>query len=323
MRQILYRYNPETCQYERVRVQLSGILWYSVRVVIAAAFILGGMLMLHDFVFDSEKEIALRKENYALERNHVTLAAQLDAIESSLSRLKEKDNLLYAKFFGAPPDKSSEVSPSADENILLADAQAFRKSVRRLSDVTSSLLERSRARNSAVAGSFRGIKADPSFLKSLPTAQPINPWQLDKLISGFGMRINPFHKGAYEHPGIDIAVTRGTPVVATAPGKVRSINRSSIQAGYGNYVEIDHGSGFITRYAHLENISVKWGQQIEKGAAIGTVGSSGGSVAPHLHYEIIRDGEQVDPIPYMIDNLSPDQHHEMVVLGSKKNQSLD
>ncbi|MDQ2657797.1 MAG: M23 family metallopeptidase, partial [Bacteroidota bacterium] len=141
--------------------------------------------------------------------------------------------------------------------------------------------------------------------------------------SGFGMRVNPFHKGLYKHLGVDIAMPRGTPVLATATGKVVQLKRSDLQAGYGNYLEVDHGNGVVTRYAHLEDILVRFGARVTKGDTIGTVGTSGGSVAPHMHYEILRDGENVDPVHYMVQGLSATQHQLLTTMSHKQNQSLD
>jgi murein DD-endopeptidase MepM/ murein hydrolase activator NlpD len=143
------------------------------------------------------------------------------------------------------------------------------------------------------------------------------------LVSGFGTRINPFHKGKYKHPGIDFAAPRGTAVVAAAGGRVIDINKSDLQAGYGNSVDIDHGHGFITRYAHLETITVKQGERVAKKVVIGTVGNSGGSIAPHLHYEVIYEGEPVNPLKYMIEGLNSYDYSRLNALNNKQNQSLD
>ena len=283
-----------------------------------------GLLILHDFIFDSDKEIALRKENFALERSHVTLTAQLGSIRSSLSLLEEKDKALHSKFFGTPlPQGSKKNDGVADQQVLLSNPAMFREALNKIEARTSTLILQSAITNSRYAKKFSGRRPEASFFEAMPSTQPIRPWQVEKIISGFGVRINPFHKGLYEHPGVDIAVPRGTEVIATAPGVVREVNKSNLQAGYGNYVEIDHGAGFITRYAHLETIRVRRGQRVSKQEVIGAVGSSGGSVAPHLHYEVIRNGAAVDPITYMVEGISSDDHFRMTELGGQQNQSLD
>ncbi len=86
---------------------------------------------------------------------------------------------------------------------------------------------------------------------------------------------------------------------------------------------IDHGNGIVTRYAHLEDVHVRVGQRVSKGFTIGTVGMSGGAIAPHVHYEIIRNGIEVDPVPYMMEKLNSTEYSELQKLGNKKNQSLD
>jgi murein DD-endopeptidase MepM/ murein hydrolase activator NlpD len=157
----------------------------------------------------------------------------------------------------------------------------------------------------------------------MPTLPPIASLTADNLVSGFGMRINPFHKGMYEHPGVDIASTRGTAVLASATGTVVDLKRSDLQAGYGNFIDIDHGHGFVTRYAHLENIDVRIGQRVKKGNVIGTVGSTGGSVAPHLHFEVLRKGKPVDPVHFMIEGVTSHDYDVLKSTSHKQNQSLD
>jgi murein DD-endopeptidase MepM/ murein hydrolase activator NlpD len=122
---------------------------------------------------------------------------------------------------------------------------------------------------------------------------------------------------------VDVAMPRGSPVIATGSGAVVQLKRSDLEAGYGNYIEIDHGRGVVTRYAHLEDIHVKFGAKVTKGEVVGTVGSSGGSVAPHLHYEIIRDGKNIDPVIHIVEGLTSGQHHHLLLSSHQQNQSLD
>src|SRR5262249_14451322 len=98
---------------------------------------------------------------------------------------------------------------------------------------------------------------------------------------------------------------------------------SDLQAGYGNFIEIDHGHGFTTRYAHLGEIKIRQGQRVKKGTAIATVGSTGGSIAPHLHYEVIRNGKQIDPVHFMIDGVTSHEYSVLRTISQKENQSLD
>lgn len=324
MRKSLYRYNAETCQYERIRVKTPDVLYYLSGILVVAILMLSGMLTLHDYIFDSEKEISLRKENAALSRNQVVLTSQVSLIESTLTRLGEEDEKLHAKFFGSSANAAADNSHRiADKELLLADATAFRTAISKMTERSSGLLSQS-VTTSSFYGEHLGLTdSHLKTISSIPLLVPTRPWNTDNLLSGFGMRVNPFHKGLYEHPGVDIAMPRGTEVLATASGIVIEIRKSDVQAGYGNYIEIDHGNGFITRYAHLEEIRVKYRQKVTKGFVVATIGNSGGSIAPHLHYEIVRDGVTVDPAHYMIEGLNSSEHQHLSVLSQKQNQSLD
>lgn len=323
MRRALYKYNEETCQYERVRLKPFDVIFYASGLLVASLLLLAGMLIVHDYLFDSEKELALRKENSAYKKNYAVLTSQLSEIESTLDALETEDKKLHTKFFLSPPEQQTPSDNTTRKQLLLADASAFRSAVEKLATASERLMHKSEQWNEVFANTDVFEKDKLYEAAGIPNIQPITPWETDKLLSGFGMRINPFHKGLYEHAGIDIAAPRGSEVVATAPGRVTKIKRSDVQAGYGNFIEIDHGNGYVTRYAHLEEIKVKLYQKVDKGAVIAISGNSGGSIAPHLHYEIIRDGKNVDPVNYMVHGLSSSDFQKLKTLSEKHNQSLD
>jgi murein DD-endopeptidase MepM/ murein hydrolase activator NlpD len=324
MRYRTYRYNSETCQYERVKLSAGSTVWYCLGLTVMACGMLVGILLLHDLLVNTTNETRLRKENRALRRHHATLTEELNELHPVLTSLEQKDRVLHTRLFGSeplpdekPPEKRSK------QRLLLADAGLFREHIATLESVSEKLRLRSAITNHYYGDKIDLKKSALDEIRFLPTLQPIQPWQADRLISGYGMRVNPFHKGLYDHPGVDIAMPRGTPVVATASGIVTQVKRSDLQAGYGNYIDIDHGNGVVTRYAHLEDISVNHGSKIIKGAVIGTVGTSGGSVAPHLHYEIICDGKNTDPVLYMVQGLRSSEHHLLTIMSHQQNQSLD
>jgi murein DD-endopeptidase MepM/ murein hydrolase activator NlpD len=128
---------------------------------------------------------------------------------------------------------------------------------------------------------------------SLAASLPLNPPMARRYVSStYGVRPDPFLGRTALHAGVDYALPQGTPVTASAPGKVVRAGRAG---GYGNMVEIDHGRGITTRYGHMARIDVRVGESVAKGAPIGAVGSTGRSTGPHLHYEIRRGGKAVDP----------------------------
>jgi len=283
-----------------------------------------GILLLHDFLINTDNEKKLRKENRALKQHHAILSEEVNELQPVLTSLQNKDRMLHTRVFGFQkviPRQNADFA--SKENLLLADVNSFRKQITSLNATSQQLIKKSLAANHYFANSINLKKDALALIHAWPTLAPFRSWGIDRLISGFGMRVNPFHKGLYDHLGIDVAMPRGTPLIATASGVVLQLKRSDLQAGYGNYIDIDHGHGLVTRYAHLEDIQVRLGAKVKKGEVIGTVGTSGGSVAPHLHYEILRDGKNVDPVIYMVEGLTSDQHHRMVIMSHQQNQSLD
>ena len=120
---------------------------------------------------------------------------------------------------------------------------------------------------------------------------------------------------------MDFSAERGTEIYATGNGKVVHVERS--RRGYGNNIVIDHGYGYKTLYAHMQGFEVRRGQEVKRGQVIGYVGNTGTSVAPHLHYEVIKDGEKVNPVNFYFNDLSPEEYEQMIEFASSQTQSFD
>lgn len=318
-----YYYNPKTCRYERVKLKWSDVTGYAMGVVATAAAFFVAIVFIQNKAVNTDAEKALRAENKTLARHHEQVTAQLIDIEQILSQLNSMDQQLSQKLFDTDEKSQPENALTQKSDVLFADAEAFVQIVESLKTTSTELAERS-ARSNKYFGSVIDLSSDDlDLLRAIPSRLPVSGEHHKQLASGFGSRVNPFHKGLHDHDGVDIVAPRGTTVYATGSGTVIRVNKSYVEAGYGNYIEIDHGHGFVTRYAHMEETSVRAGQKITKGSVIGTVGNSGGSIAPHIHYEVIRDGENVDPIHFMIEGINSAEHRAMSVLAKRQNQSLD
>ncbi len=134
------------------------------------------------------------------------------------------------------------------------------------------------------------------------------------------MRTHPILKVKKFHAGVDFSAPRGTPIYATGDGVIVEVKTTF--GGYGKYVEVDHGFGYLTRYAHMSAFEVRKGQKVKRGEKIGYVGSSGQSTSPHLHYEILKDGKFVNPVNYFFQDLTPEEYEKLLELASIENQSL-
>jgi murein DD-endopeptidase MepM/ murein hydrolase activator NlpD len=324
MNKVNYVYNQKTCQYERARLSFKEALVYVLGLLAMSIAFFVGLVFLYNYLLETDTERALRAENKAITKYKPVLEQKLLMIQTSLASLDEKDKVLYAQLFNAPQPVQPTLNHTlAKDKVLLANASRFKGLMEALETKSNYLYNHATYSNKLFGSSIHITDDDKRLLGAVPSLPPIKDIQVENLASGFGDRINPFHKGIYHHSGIDLAFPRGTEVMATADGTVILVKHSDLQAGYGNFIEIDHGFGFISRYAHLEEIKVRTGQKISKGTLLGLLGSSGGSVAPHLHYEIIRDGEQVNPVLYMIEGATSETFSALLKESKKQNQSLD
>src|SRR5258706_4031245 len=319
-----YIYNPKSLRFERSRISVVQIVVTLLGLLSFGAFFFVGLVVLQNYWIESPVEKSLRTENNTLKEYKVELVLQFLSAKNQMSQLELKDKSLYEKIFETG---KSEIKPDADAQankaILLADASAFH-------DLSASLLSKSKdlyttanSRNIHFAVSASEHKKDAGRMATVPSFPPIPDFDATKLVSGYGIRINPIHKGKYHHDGVDLAAPRGSEVLAAGPGRVVAVIYSDLLAGFGNYVDIDHGRGYVTHYSNLGDITAWYGQRVTKGQPIGRVGISGGSVAPHVHYEVIKDGKNVDPLKFLIHGLRADQYDLIRDAGQKQNQSLD
>jgi murein DD-endopeptidase MepM/ murein hydrolase activator NlpD len=144
---------------------------------------------------------------------------------------------------------------------------------------------------------------------------------LKHMASGFGYRTDPFTKAKKMHEGMDFTANTGTPIYATGDGVVARADNTA--SGYGNHVVIRHGYGYETLYGHMSNYNCKVGKAVKRGDIIGYVGSTGRSEAPHLHYEVHKNGKVVNPLNFYYGNISAVEYVAISKLASQENQSLD
>jgi murein DD-endopeptidase MepM/ murein hydrolase activator NlpD len=159
------------------------------------------------------------------------------------------------------------------------------------------------------------------MLRCTPAIQPISNKDLKRTASGWGWRIDPIYKVKKFHEGMDFAAPEGTEIYSTGDGVVKRMISS--HGGYGNHLEIDHGFGYSTLYAHMEKFNVKVGQKLKRGDVIGFVGNSGKSTGPHLHYEVRIKNRPVNPSHYYFQDLNADQYEEMIQISANSNQTFD
>ncbi len=323
MPQPKYIYNQKTLRFERAKTSILTIFTTTLGLLSVGFLFFVALTVAQNYLIETPLENSLRAENNALKDYKIELMAQLMSAESQMAELESKDRSLYEKIFETKKTDEQPAMAKSSKEILLADASGFHELTASLYSKFADLHSIAMTRNRYFAEKASIKKKDISLLTAAPTFAPIGDFDASKMVSGYGIRINPFHKGNYHHDGVDLAAPRGSEVLAAGPGWVTTVSYSDLQAGFGNYVEIEHGNGYVTRYANLGAIAVRYGQKISKGQSLGTIGISGGSVAPHVHYEVLKDGRNMDPVKFLMHGLSPDEYELIWQASRKLNQSMD
>jgi murein DD-endopeptidase MepM/ murein hydrolase activator NlpD len=324
MARIKYYYDTETCKYERIKTKKTDIVLNTLGLLAMVAIMACVLLYFYVSNFESPKELMLRNEVNELQYYYSKLNQEVDVLDKTLKGLEHRDDNIYRVVLGAEPiDKSVR-----DAGVGGVDRYADIKGKDILhEDLVISLQEKadrlrrklyieSKSQDEVVTLAEKKEK----LFAAIPAIQPVANKQLIALASGFGMRVHPIYKVKKMHSGIDFAAPIGTPIYATADGKIEEV---SIRfSGYGKMIIIDHGFGYKTRYAHMHDFAVRQGQNIKRGELIGYVGDTGLSTAPHLHYEVLMNGVLINPVHYFFNDLSPAEYEKIVELASIENQSL-
>jgi len=267
--------------------------------------------------FESTKEKQLKREVRAYQSEITGIKKRIDLLSNVLKGLEEKDNNLYRAILDAEP-----IHREYDRSILEKQYAAY--SASNNSEILSQLqlkIDILTQRTQNQLDSYKELWEMAQEKESIQTGIPaISPVKNPVIVSGFGMRYHPVYKILRRHTGIDIIGQRGTPIYATADGVV--IQEDEGYSGYGVMVLINHGRGYKTVYAHLSKKLVKSGQKVKRGDVIGYMGSTGLSVGTHLHYEVIKNGEKVNPIHYFFGDLTPEEYDAILEKASEVNQSL-
>ncbi len=326
MARIKYYYDTETCKYERVKVSKWDIILNSLGFLTVSLILALGLVFIFYKYFESPKEMLLRKENEELALHYDILGNEMVKIKEMMTALQERDDNVYRIIFEAEP--ISENVRAAGTGGALKYAQLLENDLeqekliladyKRIDKIKREMYIQTKSYDEIIQLALN--KAD--MLAAIPAIQPIKNKELTRLASGFGRRIHPIYKVKRMHWGLDFSAPRGTPIYATGDGTVKFAKKSYLNSGYGNQVEINHGFGYVTKFAHMQEIVVRKGQNIKRGQLIGYVGSSGGSTAPHVHYEIIKNGKKINPIQYIIQDVSDEEYQKLLELASRENQSL-
>ena len=323
MSKVKYYYDSEKLSYKKIERKKATTLKFGFMFLLASALFGFLFVFLASQYVESPKERALARELQHMELQYELLNKKMDEAQAVLANVEERDNAIYRLYFGANPIPEEQRKAGFGGINRYKNIEGFDNSKliietsKRMDILQKQIVVQSRSLDEIAVLAAEKEK----FLAAIPAIQPVSSEYITQMVSGFGYRTDPFTKARKFHYGMDFTAPRGTPVYASGDGIVVRADNSA--TGYGNHIRIDHGYGYVSLYAHLYKYNVRANQRVKRGELIGFVGSTGRSEAPHLHYEIFKDEERINPINFYYGNLSPTEFGELLEKASLENQSLD
>ena len=319
MRKVYYIYNPQTQTYDRIYPTVRQRALSILRRLFIGMGLGAGSFIILLLIFGSPSEKELRKENSQLLAQYNVLSRRLDEAMGVLQDIQQRDDNLYRVIFMADP-----VSPAIrqagyggyEQLMDMANSKLVINTTQKMDVLSKQLYIQSKSFDDVVAM----CKNHDQMLKCIPAIQPISNKDLRKTASGYGTRIDPIYGTTKFHAGMDFSAHPGTDVYATGDG---TVVKMGWETGYGNTVEIDHGFGYRTRYAHLQEFRTKLGKKVVRGEVIAGVGSTGKSTGPHLHYEVHVKGQVVNPVNYYFMDLSAEDYERMIQIAANHGKVFD
>jgi murein DD-endopeptidase MepM/ murein hydrolase activator NlpD len=291
--------------------------------VAAIAVVAAIMLFILSIFFDTPGERQQKRENKQLVAQYEFLNKKLELMEQTMEQIKERDDNIYRLIFGAEPISKAQREAGFGGVNRYKELEGYNNSelVIETSKKLDQLLKQLDVQWKSYEEVVELAKEKEVFLASIPAISPIADKDLTRFASGYGYRIHPIYRTRKMHTGIDLTAPTGTEVYATGDGKI--IKTGYTPGGYGKRIIVDHGFGYKTLYAHLNEIYVKEGQKVKRGELIGAVGNTGRSTAPHLHYEVRKNNKTENPVNYYYNDLTPEQYDEVITVSSRMNMSFD
>jgi murein DD-endopeptidase MepM/ murein hydrolase activator NlpD len=303
-----YFLNPETLRFERVR--LGGNRRVRFFLIIGLGLMALAVLLRFGFerFYPTPRQLIYENWNSQLRSEYVALNTNLLQVEAQLSELSDRDDRFYRSILSLEPVPSSIREAGTGGSEPYADLRNIRESgmVKNVSQRIDKISNRVQIQSSSLENVYQEAIHNLHFMACKPSINPISPGDPCWLTSTFGYRRDPFTGLLDPHHGIDLAGPYGLAIHASGDGKVAQAHLSKF--GYGKEVVVDHGFGYISRYAHLDDIYVEPGQEVKRGEIIGTLGNTGRSTGPHLHYEVRKYGAPLNPFYFFYENLTPKEY---------------
>ena len=323
MKKIKYFYNTNTLRFEKIetpfRVRMLKVFGF-VAASLVTAFICVNLIYHY---FPSANEKKLMDQNKSLKDDYTVLQDKVMQLQQQMDELENRDNTVYRAIFESTPipDSVRVKTMEKSKEVKLVQGLSENQLIAGIKDQLNKLALRSAYMDKSYNEITGMVKNKEKLLLAIPAIQPVSNKDLTRVASGFGYRIDPVYKVRKFHAGLDFTAPQGTPIYATADGRIKMAGFDN--SGFGNHVIINHGYGYETLYGHMVRVKARSGNTIKRGEVIGYVGSTGKSTGPHCHYEVHRNGQPVDPIYYFYNDVDPAQFDRLQKLAASANQSFD
>ena len=322
MKKAKYFFNPHNLRFEKVRHSF-WTKFLRVFGFVSASAVFAALILLAAYAWlDSPKEKALKREVAVYKLQMKLMEQKVEEMDNMLGELNERDDNIYRAIFEADPLPEEMRNPGIGGARRYKELAGYENSslllelAKKVDRLSSKMYVQSKSYDQLAELAARKNE----MLASIPAIQPVSNRDLRRMASGFGYRIHPIYKTRKLHTGMDFSAPVGTDIYATGNGKVVE---ATYDRGYGYHVIIDHGFGYKTLYGHMSKIQVKPGQMIKRGEVIGLVGNTGTSTAPHLHYEVIKNGNKINPVNFYFNDLTPEEYDQVLEISTQANQSFD
>jgi len=318
-KKVKYIYSKESQQFEPHKVSIWLKLFRAVGIlsgIIVASWIIVALAFKY---IGSPREKRMQNEMATLQKRYSLLQKQINLTQKKLNELRQRDNEVYRIIFEAEPIDSKKLETNLDEQRKISTYSNV-ELISSIEEKMKTLNQEMKAQNTSYDSLLSFIKNKEKLLLSIPSIQPVSNKNLKRIASGFGYRVDPIYKIRKFHAGLDFSAPQGTPIYATGNGTIEQADYST--GGYGNQVWINHGYGYRTHYCHMVKIK-KTSGTVKRGEVIGYVGSTGKSTGPHLHYEVERKGQKIDPIHFFYNDLAIEDYNKVLEMARQSNQSFD
>lgn len=314
-----YRFNKEQLNFVEEKRGVKGWIRIVLKYFLYSLLLALIYYVIFSLLVSTEQERSLARETQLMEQEYGKLQEKIEVLDNTIKNLQQRDREIYRSIFNAEPPV---YSATGNYDMFEGIDTTRMESVVSDSKMRLEVIEKGVGRvNAAIVEINAILERMGDSIMSVPAIVPVKDFTIRQSGASVGEKVNPFYKTVALHNGMDILAASGTPVLASADGVVTVAERKGKKDGIN--VTVDHRNGYVTKYMNLGKMQVRKGQNVSRGDVIGSVGMSGMSFAPHLHYEVWYKGAVMDPMNYFFASLTPQMYREMAVIVANTGQSMD